>query len=452
MVQQSVYYVGSDDEVAHHARPIVDACRVRIVSAEEVLTHAKPGDLAIFFSEHFRRFREAVPILQQRNVATLYAIDGILEWRNAWENRPDEPASPLTMRPVLSHKVATIGPSQTRVLNAWGNQGRTETVGLPRLDALQNRSSQNQPSRASDQTFRVLIVSAKWPGFTPEQMECARQAFRDVRQWFEKHPIIAGRRVETKWRLTQGLADDVGVENALRDMTGQDMASALRESDALITTPSTAMLEGMLHRLPVALLDYNACPHYVSAAWEIFAPRHLDRILPELATPPAPKLAWQQTLLHDALACQTPAAPRLEALVQRMLAIANESVQAGRELNFPANLLEDSGALHGCRTESFEHAAMYPDIPEFQTSDLEQTQIALVDARRVIEQLDSEVAQLKKELGQAHEIFDQIHRHPIAGPIVRARQRLLDWFAARGTAKLDRTPEPSIRSKSGRTT
>lgn len=446
MAQQSIYYVGTIDEVAHHAHPISSSFDVKIATPEEVLQHAKAGDLAIFFSEHFRRFRDTIRALNDRRVATLYAIDGILEWRNAWENRSDEPASPFTMRPVLSHKVATIGDSQTRILNAWGNRGKTETVGLPRLDRLRGNSP-----RPTDDRFRVLIVSAKWPGFTSAQMDHARRAFRDLRAWFEKNPEMQGRRVEATWRLTQGLADEVGVDNALRDITGTDMATALSETDALITTPSTAMLEGMLQGVPVAVLDYNSCPHYIPSAWEMFSGQHMDRVLPELVSPPAPKLAWQQQILHESLACSTPATPRLEDVIRRMLQIAAECVNEDRALSFPPCLLDLPEPLESNPCQ-FDHANIYPDASEFQVQELKETQISLADARRLIEQLDAENAQLRKDLANCREIFDQIHRHPIAGPVVRVRQRIIDWLSRRREDTVEGSVEPSVSSRDGRAT
>ena len=131
MQTSNVFFVGTSAEVEHHIQPVADSLKVRIVGADEIVSVAKPGDVAMFFSEHFDRFRQSITELKQNNVATIYMIDGILEWRNAWENRPDEVACPFAMRPVLSHKVACIGENQARVLNGWGNAGKTEIVGVP---------------------------------------------------------------------------------------------------------------------------------------------------------------------------------------------------------------------------------------------------------------------------------------------------------------------------------
>lgn len=129
-----IYYVGTEQEVAHHARPLQQHLDISIVGPDQIVEQAVAGDLAIFYSEHFDRFRNAVQKLKTLGVATLYAIDGILEWRNAWENSKIEPACPWTMRPVLSDKVVCIGNQQARILASWGNTEKIEVVGIPRFD------------------------------------------------------------------------------------------------------------------------------------------------------------------------------------------------------------------------------------------------------------------------------------------------------------------------------
>ncbi len=179
MATGTIFYVGTEPEVAHHARPLVQRVPIRIAPPDAVTNEARPGDLAIFFSEHFERFRTAIHELQRRNVATLYAIDGILEWRNAWQNRETEPACPWTMRPILCHKAACIGASQARTLSAWGNADKVEVVGIPRLDHLRPESSPEDrvsPEYRSGQPFRLLVMTAKWPGFTKSQRQQIAQS------------------------------------------------------------------------------------------------------------------------------------------------------------------------------------------------------------------------------------------------------------------------------------
>jgi hypothetical protein len=109
-------------------------------------------------------------------------MDGILEWRFIWANR-DPTLGELSRpryQPVLSHKVACIGRSQARLFESWGNLGRCEVMGLPRLDALLGRRPR---SRVPGEPFRLLIATARMPAFTHGQLRLVEQSLRDMKEW-----------------------------------------------------------------------------------------------------------------------------------------------------------------------------------------------------------------------------------------------------------------------------
>lgn len=274
-----------------------------------------------------------LPRLVEQGIPVLILADGILEFRNTWQNPKVNPSA--IFQPVLGHKLAVIGASQARIIDSWGNPGKCEVVGLPRMDDLPLI-----PARApAGKVLRVLVATARTPGFTPDQREAIVRSLRDLKNWFGSHPALHGRAVDIRWRLTGALADEIGVPESVTDITGRQMAEALAESDILITTPSTALLEGMRFGLPTALLDYTNSPSYVPAAWSITAADHLDSVVPELMNPPPEKLSLQNFLLHDALECHTPATPRLISLIDKMLAIAADCRRNHRTIEFPANIL-----------------------------------------------------------------------------------------------------------------
>jgi hypothetical protein len=457
---QQIFYVGSQQEAGHHARPLQAHLNVEVAPPDDVLQRAKPGDLAIFFSEHFDRFRECCRQLKQRGCATLYAIDGILEWRNSWDNHADEPACPWTMRPVLAHKVACIGPAQRRILDAWGNEKKTEIVGLTRLDEIARQRfswpegamtvdhSCSPPGRTEDEQWRVLVATAKCPGFTPEQLGHVRQALAELKTWFDQHPVINARRVVPVWRLTAGLDHELGVKNKLADLSGVEMQKLLSQVDALVTTPSTTMLEGMLAGLPVALFEFNLCPIYVPAAWHMHAAHQIDPVLRELQSKPPAKMLWQEMLLRDQLAmsgkthndadapdslpqtrCHESATDRMCALIQQMLEIADQQTASQRPLTFPARMLSDGHLESNLPEESFSLSQLYASHDSFKKSDIIELQSELAHARREIEHRQRLLNQAKSELAQAHEILFSIEKHPLAGPVVRARKRILNFIA-----------------------
>lgn len=441
MNKPSVYFVGDPTEVSHHADPFRERLNVKIASSVDVIQQADPGDLAIFYSEHFDRFRECCTELKRNNIATLYLIDGILEWRNAWVNLPGEIACPYTMRPILSHKAACIGESQAHVLNQWGNSGKTEVVGIPRLDSA---PVQPIPLRA-DREFRILVMTAKTPGFTPTQISTVKRSLQDLKQWANenakiilKDPFAPTEPLVTKlvWRLTGGLENELGVTNELNDLTGKELTELLPHVDAVVTTASTAMLESMRMGIPTALLDYHNCPRYVNAGWTISAPEQISSTVMQLAQPTPEHLFYQQTQLRDALLNVPNATDRLVELVEQMLNIAGRQVApspklAENSLSFPDAILNpaETAALR------FSHQKLYPDVPEFQQDQQVETQVQLAHSRREISRLQLEQSQLRAELNEAHQIFEQIEKHPIAGPIVRVRQKMLGLMEKMGKRK-----------------
>lgn len=422
MNPQNVYFVGQPEVVAHHAAPLAARREIRILDPGDVVASAEPGDLAIVTTEHFDRNRECIQLLRERRVATLYMIDGILEWRNAWENRPDEPACPFTMRPVLSDKVACIGPSQARVLNGWGNHGKTEIVGVPRFDSLFHRA--NRPT-AEQGPFHLLIMTAKCPAFTPNQRADVTRSLIELKAWIDQNSVIQGRPIQVHWRLTGGLDQVVGVANQTTDLTGRELIDQIDACDGVISTPSTGMLEAMLLGRPTAILDYTNSPTYVPAAWTITSSQHLDRVIPELMAPPARKMLFQRRQLEDALLLGGQATERLVRLVDAMLQHAARLANDSSEWSFPTSMLEPPPQ----ETAPFVHSALYPEYPEFAERDVRVLQTEWAHARREIAHLRSRIEQLESELGQAHEIFDQIRKHPIAGPIVRARESIISFLA-----------------------
>ncbi|MDG1873420.1 MAG: hypothetical protein P8J27_05890 [Mariniblastus sp.] len=416
MSNAKVFFVGQPIEVEHHAAPLRDHLDFEIAEPAQVLEDAQPGDLAVFYSEHFERFRESCKQLKSRNVATLYMIDGILEWRNAWENRLDEIACPYTMRPVLAHKAACIGHSQARILDSWGNAGKTEIIGIPRLDGYRPQA------KGGGEKFRILVMTAKTPGFTQAQLDTVKRSLNDLKHWHARNQTINHREVEIVWRLTGNLATEIGVKNQLLDLRGGELRSVLKSVDAVITTPSTAVLEAMLMDLPVAVLDYHNCPHYVASGWDICAADHMDQTICQMADRSESRMLFQQNELADSLQCSESATDRFVELTASMLRIASAQVLENKELEFPPHIL----TAPPIRLAEFSHPRLYSNAPEFCETDPTLLQIELSHARREVSHLQKELAQVKSELGHAHQIFEQIENHPIAGPIVRIRQRMLD--------------------------
>jgi hypothetical protein len=226
------------------------------------------------------------------------------------------------------------------------------------------------------------------------------------------------------------LDTSIGVPNQLTNLSDQELTEILNTVDAVITTPSTTMLEAMLKGVPVALLDYNNCPHYVPAAWTISAPRHLDQVLPELVDPPPAKMLYQDTVLHDALECRSPAAPRMLQLIDEMIRIAGRCREQNQPVAFPPRILTDQQQGYHLPEERFDMRALYPNHPVFSDMDRAALQVQ-------IEQLKQEQKRLRRVMRTDNFIKEILKSFP--GP----RKLLRLWRESRRTS----VHEPRQRSE-----
>ncbi len=390
-----------------HARWIIGAAPRWIANARAEI------DLAMVSDERaLPHTMDAVSRLARQDIPVLHLIDGILEWRNTWENPTfalgNEPAAPF-LQPSLCHKIACLGRSQARVLESWGNLSKCEVVGLPRLDDFLWQGGiprVSNPPASTRGEFRLLVTTARTAGFTPDQIAAVERSLADLKAWLECHAKLGGRSVQVVWRLTGDLAARIGVDNCLGDVFGSELLDMIGDFDAMVSTPSTAQLEGMAAGIPVALLDYNNRPHYVGAAWNITASSHLESVLAELADPPADKMLYQDTVLHDALECRTPAGPRLQRLINEMARLGRESRSSGRALILPRRILADPQDDHHLPESRFDYSQLYPGHPVFGQMDRTELQM--------------QIAQLRREIARQ----GVLETHPVFGPALRLRRRL----------------------------
>lgn len=415
-VPARVVCVGTEREVGALAAALSPHVSTVIRPAAQCLAQPDADAVHILFNEYRHDLRDCARALVQRGSATIYAIDGILEWRNSWEY-PEGGSSVYAMRPVISHKVACIGRSQARVLASWGNADRCEIVGMPRLDGLTMRPVGTPRGEAP---FRLLVATASNPGFDAEQLQDTVQSLRDLDTWARAHGQVRGRTLEWTWRLGGSLADAVRPCGRISSREHEGMAELLGQVDAVITTPSTIQLEAMLLRRPVALLDYHNRPQYVPAAWTISCVQHLDGVIPGLLDPPAPRMQYQALVLADALECGSPATPRMVALVNHMHRQVQRARSAGTPPLFPPALLpvrEPAGARELGMEELFPHQAVFAD------RDLAHAQAAMQDCAAQLRQARARSAHLERELARLGWIGKVLTSFP--GP-----RKLRRWYGA----------------------
>ena len=303
-------------------------------------------------------------------IPSLVMQDGILEWRCQYENpRLGAGGGAPQHQPVLADKIACIGPSSARHIASWGNVSKVEVTGMPRLDYLLRR--ERPPKRRPGS--RLLVMTAKKPGFTEHQTRLTLGSLSGLKEY-----LLSRAEIEVVWRLTKDLSSQLGVENQLKSLEGSELADLLAQVDGMITTPSTAMLEGMIVDRPVACLDYHNAPRFVPTAWTISAPTHIAGVVTEMMAPPAAKMAFQRECLLDCLSWPSPASPRVAELIVGMAAAARDARRQGHRPHLPAGMLV---LTHPTSEERLAPLAeVYPGSKVFQDNDIQSLQVRLARA------------------------------------------------------------------------
>jgi hypothetical protein len=330
-----------------------------------------PDDAALIVTHYHYQLPEVAVLrraVEQNAVPILILADGILEYRNTWMH--PGLADGAIFQPILGHKLAVIGHSQARIVESWGNPGKCEIVGLPICDRL---IGQQPGERRMGQPARILIATARTPGFDQHQLGEVARSLTDLKDWFADfgQPFC-----QPVWRLTGDMDQRIGVDQSGTSTSAMDLYDLLRQVDAVITTPSTLMLEAALAGLPVALLDYNNCPHYVPSAWTISAPEHISTVIRELVGPPEARLTFQRAVLHDALECATPATPRLLQLIHAMYRAGCRCRSEQIAVSLPARILDPFTPLPEA-ANCAEPKLMYPRNATFANHDLRSLQVEL---------------------------------------------------------------------------
>ena len=205
-------------------------------------------------------------------------------------------------------------------------------------------------------------MTAKNPGFTPEQRAVTLRSLRDVKTVLDGRPDL-----EVIWRIGRTLAETLGVRAEFQAAASEDLVAALERVDAVITTPSTALLEAMLTGRPVAALDYHNVPRFAATAWTISAPEQIAPVLAELLDPSPRKVAFQSMCLRDSLECDGPAAPRVARLTREMVSAAR-SLPAAAEWRLPRNLMGASTIRAAAGGPALEE--LYPEQELFAERDV----------------------------------------------------------------------------------
>lgn len=346
--------IGNKKYIGRHFKQIEKYFGKSLVYSEnynvEYILSKKP-DLVIVPDEHYCELGNLISILKLQNVLTLQLMDGILEWRRIWENslngfNVNGIRNPLN-QPIFSDKIACLGYCDYKILESWGNYGKCEIVGMPRLSNIINLRTDF--SHLKIKQNKILVCTAKTPAFSEIQYSKTLESLKDIKEYFSNRKDL-----EIVWRLTGDLHDKLELINTLNDLNGQEIQDIIQNVDAVITTPSTTLLEAMVLKTPVAILDYHNSPHYFQSSWSIYSKSNIENVVDELLNPPIPKLEYQDFLLNEQLFIKENPTERLIKLINGMLLYRNKINE------IPKSILNNDYSI----SLKLKHdiSAYYPDI------------------------------------------------------------------------------------------
>jgi len=353
---------------------------------EDQIRNGLQLDLCIVTGEYFPEQVLFIAEARRLHIPVLHVVDGILEWRNTWEH--PQLTSPL-LQPVLADKIACLGKSQARILESWGNYGKCEVVGSPRHDGLLEHK---QPEKGGDE-FVLLVCSARTPYFNSSQKEKVTRSFIELQKYTRQFSESIDIPIKILWRLNEELFNHLNINDAVNSLDA-NIIDLLDVADAMITTPSTLILEAMLYGIPVCTLDYTNSPQYVQTAWTITAGDHFPEVLKELYKPPDARLLLQDYYLHDSLECQSPAGPRLTLLIEKMLFARVESKKNNIPMMFPDSILDQEKTEFHLPEQKFNLTRLYPNHPVYSDYDKSALQSELLHCRKKIEEQSSRIQQM----------------------------------------------------------
>ena len=264
---------------------------------------------------------------RKHRVPTVMMMDGTIEWNHFFENPKwsyGDKETPYV--PTYCDKIFTPGASTARFLEFFGNKGKCEATGLPRLDHYEGNSVQTS---AKHNTIRVGVMSSNTAGYTQKQIDNSIALFTSINEVLEKAEAF-----ELKWRLRKGFNDKLPFEVINSPEKGLD--EFIANVDVVICQPSTAAYEAMMLGKPTAIADFGATPNYMRGAWEIRKPEQILDIVNDMTLLPKHKSMMQQYILQDTIANCGKSAQVCAAIIEDM--IAHAATHSNNEWWFPENI------------------------------------------------------------------------------------------------------------------
>lgn len=389
----------------HHYEPIfshIKSLGLHLKTYHVEDDHALSCIDILFSSDEFAHLTSLlVAESNRRGIPTLHIADGAIEWRNTWENPrgANEKLGLPLFQPIISSKIACIGPQQGRLLSSFGQFHKVEVTGIPRLDRLFplaaiSRHILYPPS--SKGHVKILVATANTPGFTIDQINLVNKTLYDLNSFFLlKSQSLC---LDVSWRVSNLVALPDCLVGDVDDMRNS-LQDQLLKADVYICTPSTSVLEAMTLDIPTCIIDYTNSPAYLLTAWRITCQSQISTELSSLVLADPKRMLYQRYLVHDQLRLDSPASPRVFDLIYKMVQIATAARETGKLPSYPASLVSSS-SYDEQSLYCYEPSQLFPAHPIFSRSDTDILNAEIGHLRIVVAGLRKVELQLRMALSR----------------------------------------------------
>lgn len=266
-------------------------------------------------------------------IPTLLFQDGTLDWIIQYEGDKYGGSGGAThFHPILTDKIAVIGHQSARLIASWNAKSRVEVVGFPILqeEIESTMKYKYEKNINKNGNYTVLVTSTRQGWFCEKQKSAFVEALTDLKAYFKTQD-----NVKVIWRLARNLAKLVNVENEMSLKESKELVPLINDADIVISAQSTVVVEAMLHRKPVAIIDYLNVPQFYGTAWLINSKDQIQSTVESMLKGESNRMLYQDYQLKDILYMSSCSVERAGILIQEMVQFRREN---GHTL-YPENLL-----------------------------------------------------------------------------------------------------------------
>jgi len=258
-------------------------------------------DLFLTHSEYHDDYIDKILKAKSAGVRTALIPDGIFEWRNSFEHPPrcGSGVGQEVWNGIVSDYFLAFGDYQKAIINAYSPQTKVEVIGVPRLEKMISDYAVRNFKKIQSEDINILIASAKTAGFCQYDSKAFVDCCLDLKKYFSRIPENLGVNANLMWRVSERVSVEIGLTDDEVNSGKGALLDVLEEADAVFSGPSTLLLEAMLMKKPVVLLDYTGSPVSVNCAWNIFSAEHIEAVVVDLLLMREERLKFQEMSLRN---------------------------------------------------------------------------------------------------------------------------------------------------------